>query len=311
MNIVFLGGTRFIGKRAAELAAERGHSVSVFHRGVHSAVLPEHVRAVVVDRDDPAALSAAVAKAKPDVLVDTFAMTGAQTQRTVEALRGHVDRLVVLSSQDVYAQLGRINGHPFSAVEERVSENSPLTVRSPPAGDSDYDKQTVEARYERASRDSFAGVAILRLPAVFGSGDYQRRFGPIVDRLDSGNRVFPCQERAKWRWTHAHVSDVAHAILLAAEEKGNVGFQVFNVGERHTPTMGERVDRIARLMGTTVEWTEVEAAALPPEFAILGTMPNDFVSDSEKIRSCLGYREILGEDERYSDVIEWVRKSRK
>jgi nucleoside-diphosphate-sugar epimerase len=196
----------------------------------------------------------------------------------------------------VYAQFGRLNGHPASRIEESVSETSPLTVRFPfkgiadHEGGSEYDKKDVETLYANASKAFFESVTALRLPAVFGSGDYQRRFGFIVDALDSGVRQFPCQDQASWRWTHGHVTNVAQAILLSAEKRLG-GFNVFNVGEEHPPTMRERVDRIARLMDTSVEWTETED--LPKEFSLVGKMPNDFVVSTKEIRSILAYREIL------------------
>jgi nucleoside-diphosphate-sugar epimerase len=313
MRIVFLGGTRFIGTRAVRLAAERGHSVGVFHRGIHSSVLPDEVEEVVVDRDDSPALSTALRKASADVVVDTFAMTKEQTRRTIDGLKDHNGHVVVLSSQDVYAQFGRLNGHPASTIEKLVSESSPLTIPFPfkgiadHEGGSEYDKKDVEDLYANASEELFESVTILRLPAVFGTGDYRRRFGSIVESLDAGVHRFPCQDQAGWRWTHGHVTNVAQAILLAAE-KGIGRFQVFNVGEEHPRTMRERVDRIARLTGKSVEWMETQD--VPDELSILGKMPNDFVVTTKKIRSLLQYREILGEDECYLDLIEWIRRSR-
>jgi nucleoside-diphosphate-sugar epimerase len=314
MRIVFLGGTRFIGIRAVRLAAERGHSVTVFHRGIHKSALPQEVEEVIVDRNHSSALSSALRKANAEVVVDTFAMTEEQTRKTIDGLKGHTSHVVVLSSQDVYAQFGRLNGHPASTIEELVSETSPLTVRFPfkgladHEGGSEYDKKDVEALYANSTRnDLFESVAVLRLPAVFGSGDYQRRFGPIVDRLDSGVRHFPCQDQASWRWTHGHVTNMAQAILLSAEKRIG-GFNVFNVGEEHPPTMRERVDRIAQLMGKSVEW--METIDLAQELSLLGKMPNDFVVTTERIRSLLEYREILGEDDCYVDLIEWLRRSR-
>ena len=313
MKIVFLGGTRFIGLRAVRLASERGHSVSVFHRGIHNSVLPNEVEDVVVDRDDPSALSCALRKTNADVVVDTFAMTKEQTRRTIDGLKDQIGHVVVLSSQDVYAQFGRLNGHPTSRIEKLVSETSPLTIRFPFKGLADheggpeYDKKDVEALYANASMRLFESVTVLRLPAVFGSGDYQRRFGSIVDSLDSGAHQFACQGQAVWRWTHGHVTNMAQAILLSAESKIG-GCHIFNVGEEHPPTMRERVDRIAHLIGTSVEWMETHD--LPQELSILGRMPNDFVVSTKKIRSLRAYREILGEDDCYLDLIEWTRRSR-
>jgi nucleoside-diphosphate-sugar epimerase len=312
MKIAFLGGTRFIGLRAVVTAHNRGHSVAVLHRGLHNADLPKGVNEIIVDRDDRLALSMALKELKADVLVDTFAMTNNQTLRTIDALAGNVATVVVLSSQDVYAQFGRLNGHP-SAVEKVVSESSPLTVRFPfrgiddHEGGIDYDKKDVEIAYNTASQKLFESTTVLRLPAVYGSGDYKRRLGFIVDSLDQGLRKFPYQSGANWRWTLGHVENVAHSIILSAERKVQ-GHRVFNVGEEFTPTMHDRVDKIAKILGVSLEWEEVRN--LPGEFGILGKMPNDFVVDTATMRVDLGYKEVLSEDACYLDLITWCRQSR-
>ena len=313
MRIVFLGGTRFIGLRAVKLARERGHSVAVLHRGIHNAALPDGVEEFIVDRDDSMALSSALKRAKADVVVDSFAMTGDQTRKTIDCLKNNTNSVVILSSQDVYAQFGRLNGHPASVIEDSVSESSPLTVRFPFQGLADheggakYDKKDVESLYRLASDDLFKSVTALRLPAVFGWGDYQRRFGRIVDALDAGIRRIPCQNQASWRWTQGHVENMAHAIALSAE-KSIPGFHIFNVGEKSSPTMRERVEKIAQMLGVPIDWEETDP--VPDDFSILGKMPNDFVVSTEKIRSVLGYEEVLAQDACYADLIEWCRQSR-
>ena len=313
MKVAVLGGTRFIGLRVSLQAYRLGHFVSVLHRGVHQADLPRGIEEVIVDRDDQDALSHALKNIKADVLIDTFAMSRAQTAQTIRSLAGNVAHVVVLSSQDVYAQFGRLNGHPVSIVEDVVSESSHLTVPFPfrglaeHEGGYDYDKKNVEAEYKSAVHRVFEGVTVLRLPAVFGSGDRQRRFGAIVDSLDDGVRKFPCQNGAIWRWTQGHVENVAHAIMLAAERK-LWGFELFNVGETTTPSMRERVDKTSSLMGVSVEWEQSEV--IPDRYSIFGKMPNDFVVDTEKFRAQLGYKELWTEEACYADLIEWSRKSR-
>ena len=55
----------------------------------------------------------------------------------------------------------------------------------------------------------------------------------ILDALDAGIGALP-RIGGSWRWTHAHVRDVAYAIVLAAEQcEGGT----FNIGESETPTI--------------------------------------------------------------------------
>jgi nucleoside-diphosphate-sugar epimerase len=294
----------------------RGHHVTLLHRGHH----PNEVRgaeSVVVDRADPSALALAIGRARPDVVVDTRAMTRADAESAALALKIHRVPCVVLSSQDVYAQFGAVNGHPAPPPEPRVTEGSPLTVPFPYRGlgmggtelDYDeYDKKLVERVFEQATQDGIPAVTVLRLPAVYGARDPKRRFGFVVDSFDAGRRDIPSAGGASWRWTHAHVRDVAHAIVLAAEQTAQ-GWRVFNVGEAETPTMRDRVEAIAGHMGIAVRWVE-HPAPLPDDLAWLGRMPNDLVVDSSLVRASLGFAEVTTARERLDDLIGGLRASR-
>jgi nucleoside-diphosphate-sugar epimerase len=310
MKIAFLGGTRFIGHVAAERAVACGHDVTVLHRGRHPCEV-EGATSMLLDRGDPGALSTAVARLSPDVLVDTRAMTRADAETTALALRISCVPAVVLSSMDVYAQLGRLNGLPAPDPTEAVTEDAPLTIPFPfrdvasHEGGRDYDKKDVEAVFQAA--EGIPGVRVLRLPAVYGRRDPKRRFGWIVDSLDRGVRQLPCTGGASFRMTMAHVEDVAHAILLAAERPPS-GFRVFNVGESVTPTMRERSEALAAAMGIELSWREEDP--LPHGAAELGRMANDLVLDDTRLRGELGFAEVTTPDERHRDTIEGLRESR-
>jgi len=325
MHIAFIGGTRFIGHAAASAALFRGHEVSVLHRGRHRCELTG-AREVLVDRQDPSVLCERIARLAPDAVVDTRAMTRADAEVTVLALRVTPVPAVVLSSQDVYAQFGRLNGLPAPEPEPIVTEASPLTIPFPfrelgghEAGP-DYDKKEVESVLHAAVEAGLPGVTVLRLPAVYGRRDPRRRFGSLVDRLalvapesripasepprgSMPRRELPCREGASFRLTHAHVRDVAHAIVLAAERRAS-GYHVLNVGESETPTMRQRAEGIARVMGVELVWCETES--LPDELALLGPQPNDFVASSDAIRAKLGFSEVTSERERYEDIVAWA-----
>jgi len=240
-------------------------------------------------------------------------MNMSDAETTVLALAIAPAPCVVLSSQDVYAAWGPLLGYGGPQPAEELTEGSPMmTVRFPYRGKEhdggdDYDKKDVEEVFRRAALQTLPSVCVLRLPAVYGRRDYRRRFGAIVDALDRGDDV-PCAGGAMFRWTHAHVRDVAHAIVLAAE-KARPGFSLYNVGEATTPTMHDRVEAIARAAVRAVRWRETPEP-LPDAFAVLGRVPASEVVSSAKIRAELGYTEITSPDERVNDLVAWCRETR-
>ncbi|MCK6597371.1 MAG: NAD-dependent epimerase/dehydratase family protein [Bdellovibrionaceae bacterium] len=310
MKIAFLGGTRFIGLAAAKLAREHGHEVSLFHRGVSKSEDVDSFNQVILDRQNPDEIKRAIQKISPDVLIDCFAMTESSAKVITEVIDDiEISKTIILSSQDVYAQFGRLNGHEFDHLEPLVTESSTKTVPKPfngvmdHAGGNDYDKKDVELIYSDFATNKKRNLGILRLPAVYGFGDYQMRFSGIINFLNNGNTDIPCQQQAAWKWTHGHVNDMAYAIVLLAE-KLLKGISIYNVGEAQTPSMKKRVEIIAKLMKKKIAWHESQE--VPDELSILRKKPNDFVVDSTKIRNEIGYQEIISTYDAYSDTVKWI-----
>lgn len=280
MKIALLGDSRFIGVSAADAAVRSGHDVTMFHSGKYpTALRGADYRAA--NLGDAISLREHFQQGGFDALIDTFAMTRQNAEVASRAAAGVIPRVVVLSSQDVYAQFGHILGHAIESIEATVTERSPLTIPYPyrgiakHAGGEDYDKKLVEEVYRQAD---VASIAILRLPAVYGHRDTKRRFGWIVDRLDRGQRTLPLRAGGQWRWTHGFINDISAAIVAAAEGDAP-GCTLMNLGDRETPTMREWAEHIARRMQVDICWSE--AQDLPQELSYLGVMPCDFVADSQ------------------------------
>ena len=83
MNVLVLGGTRFLGRHIVEELSWRGHRVVCFHRGRTACELPEGVREIYGDRN--ADLSSLESETW-DAIVDTCGYRPEQLERSV-ALR--------------------------------------------------------------------------------------------------------------------------------------------------------------------------------------------------------------------------------
>src|SRR5689334_10942672 len=101
MRLLVLGGTHFLGRHVVTAALDRGHEVATFTRGVSGAP-PEGVRALRGDRDDPAALPAALDGWTPELVVDTSCQTRAAARNAAAALGG-VRGYAFVSSLNAYS----------------------------------------------------------------------------------------------------------------------------------------------------------------------------------------------------------------
>ncbi len=308
-RIAFVGGTRFIGHAAASLARDRGAEVHILHRGVHPCEV-EGVEAWQVDRNDSHALKERLHALKPEVVVDTRSMCAADASKMAFAWP-ETSRLVVLSSQDSYAQFAHLNGHPLLFAEPLIDEDStraPLYPRrgligEPLPDEEEYSKVRVEEILSDAAGER--SLTVLRLPIVYGPRDPQRRFSAIVDRLDQ-NEAIPHRGGAGFVATRAHVQDVAHGIWLAAARIGMP--RAYNLGEGHPVSMKVWAERIASKMGVPLRWEEV--AELPPDAGLLGELPCDVCADTRRVRNELRYEEITDLEKRVADIIASARESR-
>ncbi len=299
MRVTLLGGTGFIGRHVTRWLLATGADVTVIHRGRTAACVPG-VRTRQADRHDSPVLTRELAAATPAVLIDMIAYTQGDMERLLEALPACLERLIVISSGDVYWTYEAFLGlDPASPPAGPLDEQARLRERLHPyraraAGPEDllhqYEKILVERTAQRGAR---VPVTVLRLPMVYGPGDPQNRIGGYLSRLKAGSgllRLNPVE--AAWRCTRGYVEDVAWAIQLAALDSRAAG-RVYNAGEEDAPTEIEWLRAVAAAAGWTGQVTSDQAAA--PSMPARWEIP--LVVDTSRIREELGYREPTGRRE--------------
>jgi nucleoside-diphosphate-sugar epimerase len=304
LKILILGGTKFIGPHVVRRLADRGHEVTIFHRGKTETDLPPSVRHVHGDFSEFAKHLDALRGLAPEVVLDMVPFRAEDAQR-LKSFKGIARRVVAISSGDVYRAFGRIwRTEPGPPDPIPLAEDSPLREKLSHAG-LDYNKTAVE-RALISDRDLSA--TILRLPATHGPGDSQHRLFQYLQRMDDQRPVILLDEAlAGWQWARGYVEDVAHAIALAVMNEQAAG-RVYNVADPVAFTEAEWVRQIARVHG----W-KGEVIALPGE-QLPSYLRNDqfdlnqqHVVDTSRIRHELGYAEVVPFDEALRRTIAWER----
>lgn len=280
VRFLIIGGTKFIGPHVGRQLVEQGHEVVVYHRGQTEASLPAAVRHI---RSPQAAIpvlsfSEQVRAERFDVVVHMVAMGEADARVAVETFRGRAGRLVVLSSGDVYRAYGRFIGlEPGPLEAGPLHEESPLRsvlypYRKQAPSPTDWTYSYEKILVERAVLGDPLPGTVVRLPKVYGPGG----------NADLAT-VYSMRNHPQWRWTHGYVENVAAAIVLAATHPAAAG-RVYNVGEEHTPTVAER---LAGLPSSNV----------PIDESSTYNFAQDIVYDTSRIRTELGYKEIVPYEE--------------
>jgi nucleoside-diphosphate-sugar epimerase len=309
VRVLVLGGTGFIGPYVVRLLAGRGHEVTVFHRGRTERELPASVRHL---HHAFAAIPDLVGSwgEQPDVVLDMVPFID-KGGHGIRHFGGSAGRAVAITSCDVYRAFARLwRSEPGPPDPTPLTEDSPL--RSKPAGDLDesidYDNIDVERVF---ASDAGLPVTILRLPATHGPGDPQHRLHRYVKRMDDGRPAILVEERfAAWRWVRGYVENVAAAIALAVEDDNAAG-RVYNVAETVAYCEADWIRRIGDAVGWAGEIVVLPRDRLPEHLRSSRDFDfdQDYLVDSTRIRSELGYSELVDEDEALQRTIDWERNN--
>jgi 2'-hydroxyisoflavone reductase len=185
LDLLFLGGTGFLGIHQVEYALARGHRVTLFNRG-RSASQPFGGRAEVLigDRDAQvgAGLAALAGRRRWDAVIDNSGYVPRHVRDSATLLRGRVRRYVFVSTVAVYDPAGGPNH----------TEASPLHASPVPPTETVDGRSygPLKADCERAAEAVLGRrLTIVRPPFVFGPGDDTDRFTYWVERVARGGDV--------------------------------------------------------------------------------------------------------------------------
>ncbi|NIA26056.1 MAG: NAD-dependent dehydratase [Gammaproteobacteria bacterium] len=310
-NVLIIGGTRFIGLHVGQRLVDLGCDVTLFHRGKTEPDGLPSVRHLHGDRSEILEHRADFERVDPEVVLDMMPLTRAQAVDTMMTFSGIAGRLVGISSQDVYLAYDILRGKErLPPVPTPMDEDAPLRSKRYPyrdmaAEDSplfDYDKIPVEHTY---LADPDLPGSILRLPAVYGPGDYQHRPFPYLKRMIDGRPAILIDEAtAGWRWSRCFVENVADAIALVVTDDRARG-RIYNVAEPRARTEPEWILAIADQVGWTGEIITLEADQLPAHLRDDFDFSQSLEVDTSRIRTELGYTEPVPFVEAMRRTVEW------
>jgi nucleoside-diphosphate-sugar epimerase len=276
--------------------------------------LPPVTRHIFGDRRSLPAFAATFRQFSPQVTLDVIPYSEQDALTIMQILRGITERVVALSSQDVYRAYGL-----FTRLEEGLPETAPYDedaplrthlypyrafARGPYELSYHYEKILVERAV--MSEPELLGT-ILRLPQVYGPGDRQHRLFDYLKRMDDGRRAILLDEaQYGWRWTRGYVVNVAAAIALAVVDERAAG-RIYNIGEPEALTEAEWVRAIGSAAGWDGEIVAVPEGMLPAHLAAPYDWRQPLAAETNRIRTELGYVENIPRDEALRRTVECER----
>jgi 2'-hydroxyisoflavone reductase len=220
MNVLVLGGTRFLGRHIVAALAAGGHRVVCFHRGRTIWTLPVGVEERLGDRNDDLGI---LDTERWDAIVDVNAYEPSQVERS---LRLRAQRYLFVSTVSVYADFS-VSG--ISEGAATIQEFDPADAAAAYGGKKAACERLVQKRYPQRA-------LILRPGLIAGRWDPTGRFTYWCERLLRGGSVLVPAPPNR----HVQFVDAADVARFAQWLLAREAFGIFNVvGPRRPTVMAE------------------------------------------------------------------------
>ena len=226
----------------------------------------------------------------------------------VDALKGKTQRLITVSGSMVYARRNDPRWGTLGA-PMTVPEDSPLSD-DPNGPRLAYMIWVTEQAVLQAHREGHYNATIFRYPGIYGPGAPANPEWSIVRRvLDSRKRIIVSSGRGLGR--RAFGQNAAHAVLLGIDKPEESGGQIYNVGEEGHHSQRQVVEFIGKLLHHDWELVEMPADLANRAYRGGGAQGGGgFDLDITKIRSHLGYHDVVSSAEALTRSAEWLLANR-
>ena len=313
MEILVTGGAGFIGSHLVEALVARGDHVSVLDdfndyyspriKLANLAAVRERIDVHAVDLCNAAAVGRVVRRGRYDAIVHLGARAGVRpsieqprlyvdtnvtgTLNLLEAARAAgVGRFVFASSSSVYGLCRRV---PFR-------EDEPLAQTISP-----YAATKLAGEHLCSNYAYLYGMRTVCLRFFTVYGPRQRpdlAIHQFTRRIWRGETISQFGDGSTRR-DYTYIDDTIQGVLAALEYRGPI-FDIFNLGESHTTTLGELISQLETALGR-----RAIIQRLPEQ---PGDVPMT-CADISKAQALLGYRPATSVAEGILRFVEWFRST--
>lgn len=317
MRVLIIGGTGWLGPFVAEVLLEHGHQVTLFHRGKLEHPMVDGLPHIHGDRQDAAALMAAMAG--QDAVVDTHPVDIDDARSVLRAIKRHDIRatVFVLRAENLWAgaAFGDKKGPTPVPIDETIELRNMV-----PADDVLWDGSfdiavNVERPHYRVALELYLlqrlwmrerPICLLRFPDFYGPYDpYGKDYRYFMRRILDGRKVLLFGGGGNWLVQRVYIRDAARAVVLALENQSAMG-ELFHGGDKQVYPLGTLVQIIGRLLGVDdVEITIVPDSFLPDHLQTFAIQAQQHILDTSKLRRVLGFQEELPFLERWRRTVDW------
>src|SRR5690349_2612559 len=255
MQVLVVGGTGPTGIPIVRGLVDRGHDVTILHRGLHERPeTPSEVTHLHADPYDESSLAEALAERTYDAVV---AMYG-RLRRVAALTRGRTGLFVSVGGVPAYRGWTDAWQHTPAGLPVPIPEDADLVLE--PGID---EKGYRIVRTEQAVFEAHPDAVHFRYPYMYGPHQPVPREWSVVRRILDGRRRMVIPDEGLTLHHHGYTENCAAALLTALDRPERARGTIFNVADEEVLTIRQVIELCAAELGA-----QLELISMPYDLAV-------------------------------------------
>jgi nucleoside-diphosphate-sugar epimerase len=300
MKALVIGGTGPSGHYIVNGLLQRGYDVAMLHSGKHELdEIPVTVEHIHTDPFSEEALRGAIGNRTFDLTVAAYG----RLRRIAEIMVKRTGRFISIGGAPAYRGYMNPTVLEPQGLPVPTSEDAPVV----PIEAEDAKGWRV-AQTEQAVFECHPSASHFRYPFLYGPYQIAPREWCVVRRILDGRKSIIVPDDGLTLNHSAYVENAAHAILLAIDRPAASAGQIYNCGDQRLFTLRQMIETIAKALSYDLEIVSMPwDLAVPARPMIAQPWTTHRVLDMTKIRTQLGYSDVVAPERGLAITAKWLR----
>ncbi len=307
MKTLVIGGSGSTGVAVLQGLLDRGHDVTMLHRGVHEPTELPDVPHIHADPHFAETLSEAVGETSYDLVLAMYGRVGA----IAEVFAGRCGQLISIGGVPAYRGCLHPDTVKPYGMAINAREDGPLADGTEPVPKfAGLIRAAERAVLDRAAEGAFRGT-VIRYPAIYGPRNLVPWEWSVMRRVMDGRTRMILPDNGLWIISRCAARNAAEVVLKVVDNPDVANGQAYNAADDDQFTIRQWAEAVAGIMGR-----ELEFVGIPAELAgsaLIELLPPagrpHILLDNSKAKRELGYREVISAGEAMIEAVEWLQNN--
>lgn len=286
MDVLIIGGTRFLGLHLTEALLRGNQKVILFNRGTRRNIFPfsEDVEWIIGDRYDEDKFRSLFKNRKFDVVIDTCAYFPTDAELIVDVFKDKIGKYIFTSSMVIAHTKEFDEQMPLPVPNRRLFDTAPSNTYA-------YNKSLIEEYLaDQFDRNGFPFVS-LRPAEINGPGEIREWY--YVDRIRNGRQKILVPGSGENLFQPAYIDDIVQGFLLAIVKENAIG-ECYNLTGDEIISLNEYIKLIAEILGERIKTVNIPyqifRQLIQTKYFFPFCYKYSFIVDLAKTKKELGYQ---------------------